>query len=116
MMAEIHRVLAPGGRIYIIDIVACRPSVREMRTVLSQKLSERVRSYKNNRFRGNLVRLVADKNWKKMLSFNPIRSEHEMRWYLESRYPKGSIEVLNIGMRSRILAFNSGPLGPPAAQ
>ncbi len=116
MMAEIHRVLAPGGRIYIIDMVACTPSVREMRTVLSQKLSERVRSYKNNRFRGNLVRLVADKNWKKMLSFNPIRSEHEMRWYLESRYPKGSIEVLNIGMRSRILAFSSGPLVPPAAQ
>lgn len=110
IMAEIHRVLTPSGRIYIIDMVACPPSLRELRTVFSQKLVERIRTLKNDRFRGSLVRLVADSKWKTMLRFNPIRSEHEMRWYLESRYPKGSIDVLNIGMRARILAFDSGPV------
>ncbi len=45
-----------------------------------------------------------------MLQYNPIRSEHEMKWYVESRFPGQKMEVLNLAWRSRIVAFDSGPV------
>ncbi len=116
IMEEIHRVLAPGGKLFIIDMVASPPKLREFRTLISQKLSERIRAYQNHSFREHLVSLVTDKNWKTMLDYNPIRSEHEMRWYLESRFPQGTIDVLNIGMHARVLAFDSGSSTTTPAQ
>jgi hypothetical protein len=47
-----------------------------------------------------------------MLSYNPIRAEHEMKWYLESRFPGQQVERLDIGVHNRVLAFDSGPLQP----
>jgi len=35
-----------------------------------------------------------------MLKHNPIRSEHEMKWYLESRFPNKKVEKINIGWNS----------------
>ena len=55
-----------------------------------------------------LQRMVADERWQTMLRYNPIRAEHEYRWYLESRFPGRAVEVLSIAMSSRILAFDSG--------
>ena len=57
-----------------------------------------------------MKRLVANPAWQKMVEYNPIRSEHEMKWYLESRFPGQKAEILNIGWNSRILAFDSGPI------
>ena len=47
-----------------------------------------------------------------MLRYNPIRAEHEMRWYLESRFPGRRVETINVGWNARVLAFDSGPLEP----
>ena len=44
-----------------------------------------------------------------MLRYNPIRAEHELRWYLESRFPGRRVEVLDRGWHARVLAFDSGP-------
>ena len=54
--------------------------------------------------------MVTDARWKKMLKYNPIRAEHELRWYLESRLPGRKVEVINVGWSSRIMAFRSGPV------
>ena len=61
-------------------------------------------------FDRNLRRLVSHPDWKTMLKYNPIRSEHEMKWYLESRFPGRRIETLNLAWNSRIVAFDSGPV------
>jgi len=45
-----------------------------------------------------------------MLKHNPIRAEHEMKWYLESRFPGRKVEKINVGWNSCILAFDSGDI------
>jgi hypothetical protein len=47
-----------------------------------------------------------------MLEHNPIRAEHEYRWYLESRFPGRKVETLNVCRRARLVAFDSGALEP----
>ena len=47
---------------------------------------------------------------KQMLKYNPMRAEHEMKWYLESRFPGHPVKPINVGWNSRILAFRSGPV------
>jgi hypothetical protein len=54
--------------------------------------------------------MVSDPRWKQMLQYNPIRSEHEMKWYLQSRFPGSRLEVINYGWNSRVLAFASPAL------
>ncbi len=54
--------------------------------------------------------MVRDQRWQNMLKYNPMRSEHEMKWFLESRFPGQKTQLINIGWNSRILAFKSGPI------
>ena len=37
-----------------------------------------------------------------MLQYNPIRAEHEMKWYLESRFPGRKVERLDVGVHARV--------------
>ena len=56
--------------------------------------------------------MVGDPRWQLMLKHNPIRSDHELRWYLESRFPGRRVELLTVGWNTRVVAFDSGPLEP----
>jgi len=69
-----------------------------------------IRRQTNADFNASLQRLVSHPDWKKMLEYNPIRSEHEMKWYLESRFPGQKMETLNLGWNARMVAFDSGPV------
>ena len=112
LMAEIRRVLAPGGRLLIVDMVASPVGLREAPRLgldAARALAERAR---NRPFREALKRLTADPQWQEMIRYNPIRAQHEFVWYLESRFPGQKVEVLNVGWQSRVLAFDSGPLAP----
>jgi len=44
-----------------------------------------------------------------MLRENPIRAQHELTWYLESRFAGRRVETLNVGRHNRVLAFDTGP-------
>ncbi len=57
-----------------------------------------------------LERMVTDPRWQTMLAYNPIRAEHELVWYFESRFPGRRVETLNVGRHARVMAFDSGPL------
>jgi hypothetical protein len=45
-----------------------------------------------------------------MLQHNPIRAEHEYRWYFGSRFPGTKLETLTATMAARVVAFDSGSL------
>jgi Methylase involved in ubiquinone/menaquinone biosynthesis len=111
LLAEIRRVAKAGGKLLIIDMVTVPVKYSEYPRLLIDKLKTMKEQKQNRGFDQNLRKLVSHPDWKKMLEFNPIRSEHEMKWYLESRFPERSIEVLNRAWNSRILAFESGPIG-----
>jgi SAM-dependent methyltransferase len=108
LLAEIKRVVRPGGKLLIVDMVTVPVSVKEYPRLLKDKLRTLRNQKANSRFDAALKRLVAHPDWKKMVEYNPIRSEHEMKWYLESRFPGQKIEVLNMAWHSRIIAFDSG--------
>ena len=110
ILKEIHRVLKPGGRFMVIDMVAAPLELRHWPHLLRDKLKQRRTLRKYPAYAVALRRMVMDPRWKKMLEFNPIRSEHEMKWFLESRFPEGRLEIINYGWNSRILAFQSAPI------
>jgi SAM-dependent methyltransferase len=112
IMNEIRRVLAPGGRILIVDMVTVPLRATETLRFARTKVRQLAEHGRRPEFRASLRKLVSDPRWRTMLKYNPIRAEHELRWYLQSRYPGRPVEVLNIAWKTRVLAFDSGPLQP----
>lgn len=108
LLLEIKRVTKPGGKFLIVDMVTVPVKLSEYPRLLTNKLSTTREQKKNVAFHDALKKLVSNPDWKKMLEYNPIRSEHEMKWYLESRFPGQKMETLNMAWNSRIVAFDSG--------
>ncbi len=110
IMDEIKRVLVPGGKILIIDMVEAPIEIKEFPKFLHDKLKVTFQRLSKSSFRKALKKLVTNPHWIEMLKHNPIRSEHELKWYLESRFPGRKIEKINIGWNTRIIAFDTGPI------
>jgi SAM-dependent methyltransferase len=110
VLAEIARVLRPGGRLLVVDMVAKPAGASEVPVVLAHK----ARAVRNGRrfpgYGAARQRLVSDPGWSEMLRYNPIRAVHEYRWFFESRFPGRRLEVLDVARRTRIVAFDSGPI------
>jgi len=110
LLAEIKRVTKPGGRFLVVDMVTVPVKTSEYPRLLKDKFRTIREQRANREFHAALQKLVSHPDWKKMLEYNPIRSEHEMKWYLESRFPGQKMEILNMAWNARIVAFDSGPL------
>lgn len=110
LLSEIKRVMKPGGKFLIIDMVTVPVAISEYPRLLKDKMRTKRDQKANTQFDAALQKLVSHPDWKKMLEYNPIRSEHEMKWYLESRFPGQKMETLNMAWNSRIVAFDSGPV------
>ena len=106
LLAELRRVLVPSGRLLIVDMATSPVRAREVPRMLADRLVSRLSQPTHTR--AALRRMVTDARWQTMLHHNPIRAAHEYRWYLESRFPGQRVEVLNVGMSSRVLAFDTG--------
>lgn len=109
-ISEILRVLKPGGRFLVLDMVTAPVNRLEYFSFIKCKIKFMWQKITNRRYYKALKKMVTAQDWKKMLSYNPIRSEHEMKWYLESRFKGQKVEIINIGWRSRIIAFDTGKI------
>ena len=109
IMREFARVLAPGGKLLVVDMVAAPVGLRELPRLLRDKGRQLAQRVRHRRYHGELARMVGDRRWQDMLRYNPIRAIHELRWYFQSRFPGGSVETLNLGWHARVLAFDTGP-------
>lgn len=112
IMNEIRRVLKPGGRFLVVDMITAPVRLTELPAFARGKLRQLGSTFRHRRFNQALRRLVRDPRWQTMLRYNPIRAEHEFKWYLESRFPGQKVNQLNVGWHARVLAFDSGPLEP----
>lgn len=110
ILKEILRVLKPGGEFLVVDMVAAPVTFKEVPFLLRSKMKAYYQRSRYRNYFNALHKMVNDVRWKNMLKYNPIRSEHEMRWYLESRFQGKKAELINMGWNSRILAFRSGPI------
>jgi len=107
---EVLRVLRPGGRLLVLDMVQSPLRVWQAPALVRSKWRTLAAARRFAPYRSALGRLLADPGWAKMLESNPMRAEHELSWYLRSRFPKGRMDVINVGLKSKILAFDSGPI------
>ena len=112
IVAEMQRVLAPGGRILIVDMVEKAPGLREAPLLARSAALHILRHARDRRFVRDVRALTSHPDWKTMLRYNPVRAEHEYRWYLESRFPGEKLVTLNVGRTHRLVAFDSGPRRP----
>jgi SAM-dependent methyltransferase len=109
IMQEFARVLAPGGRLLVVDMVAAPLAGRELPRLLRDKARQFGQRVRHRKYYKNLARMVGDPRWQAMLRYNPIRAVHELRWYFASRFPGGTVDTLNLGWHNRVLAFDTGP-------
>jgi ubiquinone/menaquinone biosynthesis C-methylase UbiE len=111
ILEEMKRVLSPGGHILIIDMVAATPRPDEWPALVADKLKSFWQQRKQKAYGRSLHRLVTHPAWRKMVDQHPMHLKSEFVWYLKSRFPSGSVRVLNTGARAQVLAFDSGPIG-----
>jgi SAM-dependent methyltransferase len=112
MVAEMQRVLAPGGRILIVDMVEKAPVLRDAPLLARSAALHVLRYARDRRFVRDVAALTSHPDWKTMLRYNPVRAEHEYRWYLESRFPGERLVTLSLGRTHRLVAFDTGARRP----
>ncbi|MES2767839.1 MAG: class I SAM-dependent methyltransferase [Bdellovibrionota bacterium] len=110
ILHEILRVLKPGGQFVVMDMVAAPVKLKEVPSFIKAKIQVFFQRFFQKKYWQALSKMVRDQRWQNMLKYNPMRSEHEMKWFLESRFPGQKTQLINIGWNSRILAFKSGPI------
>lgn len=110
VMAEIRRVLAPKGRLLVVDMVEKPIELKDGALLVRSMLRHATQRVTEREFVARLGALTSHPDWKRMLVHNPIRAEHEYRWYFESRFPGRKLETLEVGRMARVVAFDSGPL------
>lgn len=112
MLEAIGRVLRPGGRLLIVDLVADRPDWYELPRLLASKWRSWRIERRHPEFASNLRQLVEHPGWETMLRRHPIRARSFFERYLRSRMPEPTFETLNVGLDRRVVACNSGPVSP----
>jgi SAM-dependent methyltransferase len=115
IVAEVRRVLKPGGHFLVVDMAASPLCAWQAPALLRSKARSLAAARHAPGYRAALARLSRDPRWERMLEHNPMRAEHELRGYLASRFPQGRMQVLNVGVKSKVLAFDSGPFDPERA-
>ena len=110
IVREIARVLGPRGRLIVIDMVEKPWELRAV-PMLLRGVARGAKSKLTLGAQHRALRaMVARPEWKEMVATNPIRAEHEYRWYLESRFPGSQLETLDVTLTKRTVAFASGPM------
>ncbi|MEZ0366586.1 methyltransferase domain-containing protein [Mycobacterium sp. pUA109] len=110
IMAEIRRVLAPGGRLWVVDMVERPVRWSELGTLARSAVAHWRAPRRRPGFAAHLATLTGHPDWQEMLRHNPIRAEHEYRWYFSSRFPGRELDLLTTTLSQRVVAFDSGPL------
>lgn len=110
ILKEIKRVLAPGGHLLIVDMLASSPKLYEWPALFTDKVKNIWYLRNHQRYKAALQKLVTHPDWRKMINRHPMHTQNEFIWYLKSRFPEAQIRILNRGLKAKIICFDSGPV------
>jgi len=110
LLLELLRVLKPGGRVLVVDMVARAAGVRELPRVAAHGLRAAWVRRRFPAFAAARNALVSDPAWGEMLRHNPIRAPHEVELFFRSRFPGADVELLDVGRRTAVMAVDTGPV------
>lgn len=112
ILEEVRRVLAPGGRFWMIDLMAAQAQLGEAPYLARSALRQATLPLRAPRFAKNLKALTSHPDWFAMLKRHPIRSLHDYEARLLSEFPGRKLELLDATRTRRVVAFDSGSLWP----
>jgi SAM-dependent methyltransferase len=110
VMPEALRVLRPGGRMLIVDMVKQRATPADLRHVARAAVGHVVRPLRDRRFHRDIVQLTSHPDWLRMLERHPMRDAAEYRACFERWFPGRAIHDLHVTPSKRVIALDSGPL------
>ncbi len=110
ILPEIRRVLAPGGRFLMIDLVSERARASDGLRLTRAAVRQVLAPFLMPRFTRDLQALTSHPDWKDMLTRHPIRSLAEYRAFFATELPGRDLDVLDVAFSRRVIALDSGPL------
>ena len=110
-LQEAPQLLAPGGRVFILDMVSYKKTVFDLPGILWDKIQLTIHHWFHPQYAKTLRNMVQSGDWKAMVEKNPIQTEAHYKTLFGRYFPKGRFYTLNLGWKAKIIAFDSGKLG-----
>lgn len=107
---EILRVLAPGGRFWMVDMVSANASLGDLPGLIRAGVRQILAPLRTPRLARDLRALTAHPEWKRMLAQHPARALSAYRAFFAEVLPRCSLETLDVSPSRRVIALDSGPL------
>ncbi len=107
---EVRRVLAPGGRFWMVDMVASRATLRDLPGLarsLARQIAAPVRTPLLSR---DLRALTRHPEWRAMLVRHPARALAEYASFFGHALPGCPLVTLDVSPKRRVIALDSGAL------
>lgn len=106
---EVQRVLAPGGQLLVIDLVAARAAPREAFGLLRSGLRHVTARARAPRFARDLEALTQHPAWRAMLQRHPMRPLHSYQQFFREQLGEVQIDTLDLTPSRRVVALACEP-------
>lgn len=107
---EIRRVLAPGGRFWMVDMVSSQAGVGDLPGLFRAGVRQILAPLRTPQLSRDLHALTTHPEWKAMLAQHPARELSEYQRFFAEVLPARSLETLDVAPRRRVVAIDSGAL------
>ncbi|MFT3922907.1 MAG: class I SAM-dependent methyltransferase [Myxococcales bacterium] len=107
---EIRRVLAPGGRFWMVDMVASKPAPGDLPLLARAGVRKVLAPLRTPRLARDLKALTRHPEWQTMLAQHPARPLSEYQAFFSRTLPGRSLRTLDVSPSRRVIAIDSGAL------